>query len=105
MGWAMNKLILLLLTVPALAGCSTFTVRGDVSRQVAGDWQERIGTRDVTNRAIARLSLGFEPQLTETISAGFGIEHRSYPGTNSERGEERAYVGLSWRPFTREGRD
>jgi hypothetical protein len=94
--------IFAVLAVLALAGCSTFTVRADLSTQVAGNWSQSLNGRDITDRPLASLSLAFEPQLTQTVSAALGVEHRSYPGTGADRGEERVFVGFTWRPFGRE---
>jgi hypothetical protein len=89
----------------ALSACSTFTVNADVSEQVSGRWSETLvtpnGTTDLTHQPIARVALGFEPELTRTLTATVGVEHRSFPFTNADRGEERAYVGLRWQPWKR----
>jgi hypothetical protein len=89
-----------------LTACSTFTVNADLSEQVAGRWSETLvnaqGTRtDLTHQPIARVALGFEPELSRTLTATVGVEHRSFPFTNADRGEERAYVGLRWQPWKR----
>jgi len=84
----------------ALAGCSTLTVRADLSEQVSGNWTTTaLDGRDLTHQPVARIAIAFEPELSRTVSASLGFEHRSYPFSSADRGDERVYVGLAWKPF------
>ncbi|MBX5461742.1 MAG: hypothetical protein IRZ28_11710 [Steroidobacteraceae bacterium] len=94
--------VLVFACVLALAGCSTFTVEADASRQVTGDWRTTIEGRDFTHEVLVRVAAGFEPALSETLTMPLGVEHRSYPSTTADRGEERVYLGLKWRPFVKD---
>jgi hypothetical protein len=89
----------------SLTACSTFTASADLSEQVSGHWSESLatatGTTNLTHKPIARVALGFEPELTRTVTATLGVEHRSFPFTSADRGEERAYLGLRWQPWKR----
>lgn len=50
-----------------------------------------------------RIAISLEPQLTRSLAARIGVEHRSFPFRSSDRGEERVSVGLVWRPFRKGG--
>lgn len=95
------RVVLLFVCVLTLAGCSTFTVEADASRQIAGDWRTTIEGRDFTREVLVRVAAGFEPALSETLTMPLGVEHRSYASI-ADRGEERVYVGLKWRPFAKD---
>ncbi|MEJ1960725.1 MAG: hypothetical protein WDO56_03950 [Gammaproteobacteria bacterium] len=92
--------ILPALALLALGGCSTFTVETDLSKQVSGNWSTTLDEgRNVTREPLARVALGFEPSFAHGFSVPISVEHRSYPGTREDRGEERVSVGLKWQPF------
>lgn len=82
-----------------LTGCSTFTVEADVTEHVTGQWDVRRGTHDISDEPLARLSVGFEPRISETVTAVLAIEHKSFPAIRNDRGDESVRVGLRWQPF------
>lgn len=80
---------------------SSMYVAGDVSTQIAGDWGQWVdapgGVRK-TDSAFGRLALGVDVQLSKGFALRYGVEHTSKI-INGDRGEERAFVGFTWRPF------
>lgn len=48
---------------------------------------------------IGTLKLGVAAPLTKRITLDYGLEHRSYTNTNRDKGQELAFVTLTWRPF------
>jgi hypothetical protein len=83
-----------------LAGCSTFTVEAGLSEQVTGKARVHLSNgSDVTHEPLGRIALYFEPSLTRTVTARLGVEHLSYPETDFDRGQERIFAALTWKPF------
>lgn len=82
---------------------STAYLRADVSTKVAGEWAYRYrpeGGADFKTAPVlvGRLELGLQIALPHGWQMSYGIEHRSNIYT-ADRGEERVFVGLEWRPF------
>ncbi|MBX5459728.1 MAG: hypothetical protein IRZ28_01445 [Steroidobacteraceae bacterium] len=75
--------VLVFACVLALAGCSTFTIEADASRQVTGNWRSTVRSQEVTREVLVRVAAGFEPALSETLTMPLGVEHRDSSGKNS----------------------
>lgn len=51
--------------------------------------------------AIGELKISMDVPVTSTLEIRYGLVHRSYLETNSDRGDESAFLGLTWKPFRR----
>jgi hypothetical protein len=51
--------------------------------------------------SIGRISLTMPVVVSERLQFHYGLEHRSMIETDADRGEERAVLGFTWRPFAR----
>lgn len=49
--------------------------------------------------AVGTLRIGMAAEITDSITLDYGLEHRSLVNTNRDRGQESAYVSVTWRPF------
>ncbi len=94
----MRKLVIVL-AASTLAGCSTLAVEADVSSQLDGDFRYIADGHNYHGAHVGRLAVSVEPRLTQSLTATLGVEHTSLLDTGSDRGQERAFVGLKWRPF------
>lgn len=56
-------------------------------------------TRPAYSGPIGTLKLGMASAITERLTLDYGLEHRSYTDTNRDRGQEFAYLNVTWRPF------
>jgi len=96
--WFTVIVLLQLVVLFMLTGCVGLGVNAfaDFSNQTGGDVVHRIGG-EVAPGPQARAGV----ELDKAVGAGFivalGVEHRSYPSTTKDRGEERAYVGARYR--------
>lgn len=72
--------------------------------QVAID-QANYGRRrcdtDWCNDKIAELRLGMAVPITRTLELNYGVLHRSFYDTSYDKGEESAFLSVTWRPFRR----
>lgn len=50
------------------------------------------------NGPMGTLRIGSTIQITRTLEADYGFLHTSFINTNRDRGEESAYLSLTWRP-------
>lgn len=92
--------------LPLLAGVcmldpSNITLRGDISHQVGGHEDYFVEGRSYGSGKLARVSVEVFAPLSRRLTLNYGIEHSSLYNTTKDRGQERAYVGLMWRPFAR----
>lgn len=92
--------------LPLIAGAclldpSHVLVRGDVSYQVSGHFNYIERDRSYGTGKLGRLAVEIYAPLSASFTLNYGIEHTSLYTTNEDRGQERAYVGLTWRPFVR----
>ena len=90
--------------LPLIAGAclldpSHIELHADASRQVGGDFVYRSGARSYGGATIGLLELTAGGSLTRSISISYGLRHTSLLDTRSDRGEQRAFVGFTWRPF------
>lgn len=74
-------------------------VRADVSSKVGGDFRYWSGGERINNAHVGVIELRLAGDLTSTIQLHYGVRHVSILNTRSDRGEERAFVGFTWRPF------
>lgn len=54
---------------------------------------------DWCNDKVAELRLGMRAPLSSHVELDYGVLHRSFYDTRIDRGEESAYVSVTWRPF------
>lgn len=102
----MKKTITLLL-IAALAGCVSIpgpqlrnvSLEADVSTQVSGNQTYTWDGVSYGGAHIGHVALVLDQPVTSTLTYRVGLEHRSMLDTNKDRGEERAIVGIVWRPF------
>lgn len=71
----------------------------DASRQLSGDFHYWSGQRDYRGATVGLIQLTSGGDLTRSVSLTYGVRHTSLLDTRSDRGENRFFVGLSWRPF------
>lgn len=98
---------LLAISALALSGCAAtkslvdprgLAIEADSSWQASGDFSYRDKFGRPYDGPIGRLAVSMNTQITKEITLRYGIEHRSYLLID-DRGEERATVGITWRPF------
>ena len=78
------------------------TLRADVSTQVAGNFVYYSEDRSYSGGGhIGRIQLDMPLMSYHNFTLLGGIEHTSLLNTAHDRGQERAYIGFSWRPFSR----
>lgn len=73
-------------------------LEGDMSWAAGGMHDYSLESRRYDG-TIGRIALAVDVPATATITLRYGLEHRSYIETARDRGEERAFIGLVWRPF------
>lgn len=83
---------------------SSVYVAGDVSTQLAGNFgyvlEHSDHTWHITHPTVGHLELGVDVELTRSLALRYGIAHESVIGLG-DRGQERAFIGFTWRPFKR----
>jgi hypothetical protein len=67
--------------------------------RVVGCYETAYCTRPAYSGPIGTLKLGVSTQLTKQFALDYGVEHRSFTNTNLDKGQELAFVSLTWRPF------
>lgn len=77
-----------------------FTIEAESSRQVSGKLVYMLSTNKPYHGSVGRLAIVMDSSITKHLNVRYGIEHRSYIDTG-DRGEERAIVGFTWKPFRR----
>lgn len=80
---------------------SSVYLTGDLSTQISGRWDQSTTHEGITRKtagAFGRLELGIDVPLSRELVLRYGIEHISNVATG-DRGEERAFIGFTWRPF------
>lgn len=90
--------------LPLIAGAclldpSHIELHMDASRQVSGDFRYHSGARDYGGATVGLLELTAGGNLTRELSITYGLRHTSLLNTRSDPGEQRAFVGFTWRPF------
>lgn len=83
-----------------LADPSRIELYADASRQTSGDFQ--YSTRSagpIPDATIGRIGISLETPLWFGLASRVGWEHTSIINTNSDRGQERFFMGFVWRPF------
>lgn len=90
--------------LPLIAGVCLFTP-ANLTVDASASWAA-FGMHDYRlagehyGGSIGRVSIDMRVPITQTITLRYGLEHTSYIETNRDRGEERAVLGLTWRPFS-----
>lgn len=84
-----------------LADPSNLSIIADASVQTAGSFTYRIGNRSYGGAHVGRLAIEMQAPLTRTFTLRYGIAHTSLLDTDTDRGEERTYIGFTFRPFAR----
>jgi hypothetical protein len=99
------KALALILAAFALTGCQTVRdgtyVAGGVSRQVAGGVHYIVNDRDYKDALQGQLEVGIAKALGRRVTGKVGIAHESIPELPTDRGQERIFVEIEWRPFRR----
>lgn len=90
--------------LPLIAGAclfepSTLTLSVDASAQLGGDVHHVDHRRDFGGGHMGRIRLEAGGSLTHQVYLFYGVQHESLLDTGRDRGEERVYAGLTWRPF------
>jgi len=80
---------------------SAITVSGDLGWQTSQGVKYRMDDGTYYTGAIGRLDVTVTVPVTRELSFHYGWEHRSLVETSRDRGEERAVLGFTWKPFTR----
>lgn len=93
------KTIIPLALIVALSGCSRMgaTAYADFSESISGTVVYNVDGYGKPPGPQARVGVEADIQVVGGLKVAGGIEHRSFPETNSDRGEERAYVGVRYR--------
>lgn len=97
-----------LLSAIAITGCASppkildpanLTIEAESSWQAFGNtnYLDRHGRP--YNGALGRAAIVMDAPLSREVTLRYGLEHRSYIEDFGDRGEERAIVGLTWKPF------
>jgi hypothetical protein len=93
------------LALLALTGCSAapqlrnVEVQADVSEQLAGRVTRFVEGVNYHGGHVGRVAVVLEQPITSSIAYRLSVEHTSLLNTDSDRGEERAAAGFTWRPF------
>lgn len=82
-----------------LADPANITISADASKQVTGKYDYWIESRNYGGAHVGRVAIQMETPLTRTFSFRLGWEHLSLLDTDSDRGQERIFFGVSFRPF------
>lgn len=89
--------------LPVLAVClfqpSELTLSADASWALGPSYYF-VGDRQYGG-SIGRASVLMRIPVSHRLEFHYGAEHRSMIETDADRGEERALVGFTWRPFAR----
>jgi hypothetical protein len=80
---------------------SAITVSGDLGWQINQAVRYRLSDGTYYTGPIGRLNLTVTVPVSSELSFHYGVEHRSLVETTHDRGEERAIVGFTWKPFAR----
>jgi hypothetical protein len=78
---------------------SGLTLRADISAQVAGDVTHWSGGHNYGGARLGHLGLELPLLTYRGFAINAGYVHESLLETRTDRGEERLYVGMQWRPF------
>ena len=54
---------------------------------------------DWCNDKVAELRIGMVVELSSSFQVDYGLLHRSFYDTPNDKGEESAFLSLTWRPF------
>lgn len=89
--------------LPLIAGIcliepANLTLDAAASWGVAGKHDYRLMSEHYGG-PIGRVTVGMSVHIASGVAFEYGIEHASYIDTNRDRGEERVYLGFTWRPF------
>ena len=87
----------ILLLAAALAGCSDFSVRTNLSEQVSGDFRYWCGDGPCRGPR-AELAVGYDWVVSDALLVRYEVRHFSFVADN-DRGEERAGIQVEWRPW------
>lgn len=90
--------------LPLIAGVclfepSSLTLRAQASLQISGSERYYWGTTDYGGGHLGRLTAEMGVTITPSFSIAYGVEHQSLIDTARDRGEERMFMTLQWRPF------
>lgn len=76
-------------------------LRIDASAQISGDFIYSTTDRSYRgNGHVGRIQIDMPLMSYHNFTLFGGIEHMSLLDTAHDRGQERAYIGFSWRPFS-----
>jgi hypothetical protein len=84
-----------------LANPSELRLESHASFQVDGSYHYYVDGRDVGTGIVGTLSLSMDVPVTRAFTVRYGVAHQSLIGVSNDRGQERAYLGFTWRPFAR----
>lgn len=90
--------------LPLIAGAclldpSHIELHGNVSGQISGDFRYHSGPRDYGGGTVGMFKVSAGADITRSVTLEYGVWHTSLLDTRSDRGEWRAFGGLTWRPF------
>lgn len=75
------------------------TLRADISRQVSGVMEYRIDGRSYGGGHVGRVQLDMPLVTYRGFRIVGGYEHESLVDTRRDRGQERVFLGISYRVF------
>lgn len=82
-----------------LADPSNLQVETGISRQLSGDMTYTWAGKSYGGGTLGTAAIVLEQPLARGFSYRLGFEHRSLLDTAADRGEERWFFNLTWRPF------
>ena len=91
---------LLAITVAAcIFDPANLSIEAEASRQTSGDFTYRVEGIEYPNATVGRLAIQMDAPLGAGVTLRYGWEHLSLIDTDRDRGQERLFLGLVWRPF------
>lgn len=93
----MSCLVPLVLAACLLDG-EKVEVRADLGKQVGGDVRWSVQGQRI-EPVFGMLEIGAGGELRRGVEVRYGLRHTSFANTGKDKGENRVFIGLVWRPF------
>lgn len=84
-----------------LASPENLSLSAEASRQVSGNFTYYVDGRNYGGATIGETRILMDVPVSRSVMFQYGWLHRSLMNTNGDRGEERAVMQITWRPFAR----
>lgn len=82
-----------------IADPANLSLQAGASEQLGGDFAYHSGTHQYGGGIVGIAKIDMAVTLTPRWTLNYGIEHESLLNTRSDRGQERLFVGITWRPL------